>query len=273
MFKPPIELPVKTLDLPVAGQGYGPHVLPFTFDLVNVCNRVAVADSSNKRVKDDGLPDDPDGAQTIAYLTEVRRVLWRLCSNHPSSLGLHPVLYFYSRTGTFQPAALLSFATLMRDWDTPDFLQFTTVRENFESVLLTHRIIREVIGKLGTGQRSRPRIVGFYRAIISRLKEGKTPEQVMADLRQTNEYSFLSEPVEEEAPLLQLDGGSFNREVKGAAFIASALPTAPKCPTCRGLIHRNGIQTGHRVAKRDGGSGRVENAGPQHPFCNSTVSN
>ena len=59
MFKPTMELPAKTLDLPVAGQGYGPHVLPFTFDLVNVCNRVGVADSSNKSVKDDGLTDDP----------------------------------------------------------------------------------------------------------------------------------------------------------------------------------------------------------------------
>ena len=183
------------------------------------------------------------------------------------------MLYFYSRTGTFQPTALLSFATLMRDWETPDFLAFTTVREKFETVLLGNRIIREVVGKLGAGQRSRPRIIGFYRAIISRLREGLSPDEVMADLRKTAEYKFLTEPPEEEMPLLQLEGGSFNREVKGAAYIASALPTAPKCPTCGGLIHRNGMQTGHKQAKREGGSGRIENAGPQHPLCNSTVSN
>ena len=37
MFEPGISLPIKTLDLPLAGQGYGPHVLPFLFDLLNSC--------------------------------------------------------------------------------------------------------------------------------------------------------------------------------------------------------------------------------------------
>jgi hypothetical protein len=40
MFRPLIELPIKTLDLPMAGQGYGPHVLPFVFDFVNIANKV-----------------------------------------------------------------------------------------------------------------------------------------------------------------------------------------------------------------------------------------
>jgi hypothetical protein len=269
MFKPAIELPVKTLDLPMAGQGYGPHVLPFVFDLVGLCNRLAVPSSGKKN---DELPDDTDGMLTLAYLTEVRRILWRLCSNNPSSLGLHPVLYFYSRAGTFQPAALLSIVNLMRDWDTPDYRAFTSVREGFEEILLANRSITEAIRKLGSANRSRPRIVGFYRAILNRLLEGKTPAEVAAALQATEEYGFLIEPQDEE-PMFNLEGGSFTREVKGAAFIASALPTVSKCPTCRGLIHRNGIQTGHVKAKRDGGSGRVANAIPQHPFCNSTFAN
>lgn len=269
MFRPPIELPVKTLDLPVAGQGYGPHVLPFVFDLVALCNRVTLP-SSGKNAEE--VPDDADGTVTLDYLTEVRRMLWRLCSNHPSSLGLHPVLYFYGRSGTFQPAALLSFVNLMRDWHTPEYRAFTEVRERFETILLAHRSITEAIRKLGSASRSRPRIVGFYRAIINRLLEGQSPDEVAAALRATDEYGFLIEPQEAE-PMLNLEGGNFTREVKGAAFIAGALTTAQRCETCRGLIHRNGMQTGHKQAKREGGSARVGNAIPQHPFCNSTFSN
>lgn len=103
MFRPLIELPIKTLDLPMGGQGYGPHVLPFVFDLVNISNKVSAADSSNKRVKEEEFPEDVDGSTTLAYLAEVRRLMWRFCSTHPSSLGLHPALYFYSRSGVFHP--------------------------------------------------------------------------------------------------------------------------------------------------------------------------
>ena len=48
LFAPPLSLPVRTLDLPLAGQGYGPHVLPFVFDLVNLVNGVNVKDFEPK---------------------------------------------------------------------------------------------------------------------------------------------------------------------------------------------------------------------------------
>ena len=273
MFMPLIELPIRSLDLPMAGQGYGPHVLPFVFDLVNIGNRVAVADSSNKRVKEEEFPIDTDGAVTISYLTEIRRMLWRFCSNHPSSLGLHPALYFYSRNGTFQPAALLSFVVLMKEWETTDYLAFTDVRAKFETFLMANRNITEAVRKLGTGNRSRPRIIGLYRKIISRLREGKEPSEVADELRATAEYGFLIDDVDETMPFLALEGGTFTRETKGAAFIADALPSAPKCPTCGGLMHKNGMQVGHRQHRRSGGSNDVSNAMMQHPFCNSTFSN
>jgi len=130
----------------------------------------------------------------------------------------------------------------------------------------------EAIRQLGTGNRSRPRIISLYRTIISKLRENKTPEEVADDLRANKEFAFLIEP-SEDSPMLALEGGSFTRETKGAAFISDALPSAPKCPTCHGLMHRNGMQVGHKQAKRNGGSGDPSNAMMQHPFCNSTVAN
>ena len=241
------------------------------FDLVNLVNRVSVKDSSHKRVSGDGLLSDPSGEATIAYLTNVRRVLRRICSTHPSSLGLHPALYFYSRGGTFQPSALLNYIVLFNDWDTPEFLKFTQVRAKFEEFIMSNPGITEAVRRLGSGVRSRPRVLSFYRRLITRLSEGVSPKDLAAEMAKDPVYDFLV-AADNVADLLD-EAGSFDRDVKGAAYIRQALPSAPKCPTCGGLMHRNGMQVGHKKAKRAGGSGTLANAGMQHPFCNSTVDN
>lgn len=272
LFDPSLDLPVKTLDLPVAGQGYGPHVLPFLFDLLNMVNEVAIPDSSNKRVsKDDDLAEDTDGSKTLEYLTNTRSVLWRACSTHPSSLGLHPALYFYSPSGVFQPVALLSFISLFKDWNTQNFIDFSRIRGNFEKFLLAHRGITEAVRKLGSGGRSRPRVVSLYKTMIGDFREGKSPEQVRETLKSNPEFSFLFQELPDLGAASGEPGGKFTREVKGAAFLRDALPSAPKCPTCGGILHRNGMQAGHQRHRRDGGSGGLNNAMMQHPFCNSTV--
>lgn len=269
LFGPTLTLPVKTLDIPVAGHGYGPHVLPLVFDLVNVVNNVAVADSSNKRVgKEEGFVADPDGAKTIAYLINAREMMQRICSNHPSSLGLHPALYFYSPSGIFQPGALLAFVTLFRGWGTKEFESFTRARSKFEDFLLTHRGITEAVRKLGSGARSRPRILALYRTIFSNIERGKTAQEIHDVLAANPDFAFL---VVDPPPKAGTPGKSFNREVKGGAFLQGALPIAPKCPSCGGLLHRNGMQTGHKEHKRSGGRDNIANAQMQHPFCNSTI--
>lgn len=269
LFAPTLTLPVKTLDVPVAGHGYGPHVLPFVFDLVNLINDVPVADSSNKRVtKEEDFEPDGDGSKTIDYLINTKEMMQRICSNHASSLGLHPALYFYSPSGTFQPGALLAFATLFKGWSTKEFTKFVHARKKFEDFLLAHRGITEAVRKLGSGARSRPRILALYRKIFDNIEAGKTSEQIHDILSADSDFAFL---VLEPAVKSGTKGKKFHRGVKGGAFIQDALPTAPRCPTCKGLIHRNGLQTGHRNHRRDGGDNSLANAGIQHPFCNSTV--
>jgi hypothetical protein len=271
LFDPTLTLPIKTLDVPIAGQGYGPHVLPLVFDLVNLVNDVAVADSSNKRItKEESFVKDTDGTKTVEYLISTREMVRRICSTYPSSLGLHPALYFYSPSGVFQTGALLAFITLFKDWDTNKFKSFTVARSKFEEFLLTHRGITEAVRKLGSGARSRPRILALYRTIFSNIEGGKTPQELHNILAENSDFAFLVvEPPEKASS----PGKSFNREVKGGAFLQGALHIAPKCPTCAGLLHRNGMQTGHREHKRLGGSDSLANAQIQHPFCNSTMDN
>ncbi len=271
LYDPVLSLPIKTLDLPVAGQGYGPRALPFVFDLVNVVNKVSTKDSSSKDVSG-RLPPDADGSKTVSYLIEVRRSLWRICSNHPSSLGLHPALYFYARGGSFQSAALLSYVVLMTDWNTEEFKTFTRIRSRFEEFLLRYRGITEAVRRLGSGARSRPRITALYRKIISGLDGGSTSEEIADVLRADPIFDFFVAAVSVD-DLLDHEEGTFSRDVKGATFLREALPTAPKCPTCGGILHHNGMQVGHKKPRREGGSGNLNNGMIQHPFCNSTFDN
>lgn len=271
LFDPNLSLPIKTLDVPVAGQGYGPRVLPFVFDLVTVANRVATKASGAVGIGGDSFAADENGSGTLAYLSEVRRLLRRICSNDPSSLGLHPALYFYARSGTFQAPALLSFVGLILDWQTDDYMRFTTVRARFEEFLLGNRNITEAIRRLGSGSRSRPRTIAFYKRVLAEIEAGKATDRIVAELSADESFEFFLGP--QAPPSLDAEDGSFSRDVKGAAFLRDAVPTAPRCPTCGGLVHRNGMQVGHQNARRAGGSGSLENAMIQHPFCNSTYCN
>lgn len=148
-------------------------------------------------------------------------------------------------------------------------MTFTQVRAEIEQFLLQHRGFSEALRRLGSGGRSRPRIISLYKKLIADFEKGKTQSQVYNSLRRSHELGFfVTEPTE----IVAIGGsGKFNRDTKGAAYLRDALPSTPKCPTCGGLLHRNGMQTGHRKARREGGPATVANAQMQHPFCNSTM--
>jgi hypothetical protein len=263
---------LKTLDLPVAGIGYGAHVLPFLFDLVNLANDLPIADSSHKQVdSDEGFELDKDGALTIKYLTKLRSQLWRICSVHPSSLGLHPALYFYNASGGFQANSLLSIVTLFKHWDTKEFREFTDARETLEAFLLNNRKTTEAIRKLGSGGRSRPRLIALFSRVLQEANRGLSAEEIQTMLASEPDFSFLAGEQKIDAPTSA--GKKFRRNVKGAAYLSYALPQALRCPSCGGLLHGPTAQFGHKVHRRDGGSATVENAQLQHPFCNSTYAN
>jgi hypothetical protein len=277
LYEPSLTLPIKTLDVPLAGQGYGPHVLPFLFDLVTLVNDTGVADSSHKRVKGEALAEDPDGTETVRYLTNVRSMLYRLLSVHASSLGLHPGLYFYTQSGVFQPAALLSFVAFFNSYGTLEFKQFVRIRSQFESFLMKHRGVTEAVRLLGSGGRSRPRLLSLYGELVKGFSSGKNEADVTASIAAIPDFQFLfaqeAEGISKAEASSSTRGRKFSRDTKGAAYLRDALPTAPKCPTCGGIMHRNGMQTGHKQARRDGGLGTAANAAMQHPFCNSTMDN
>lgn len=103
LFKPPLSSTgaIDTLDIPVAGRGYS--YLPFAFDMVNSINSISVADSTKKAPAKEKFPEDKDGTVTDQYLKKVLLSVSRITGDDPTSLGLHPVVYFYTGGGSFLP--------------------------------------------------------------------------------------------------------------------------------------------------------------------------
>jgi hypothetical protein len=272
MYEPPMqEGAVKTLDLPVAGRGY--NALPFVFDLVNQTNGIKIADSTrSKQVANDVLEKDVDGIRTLEFLGSVKRRLDRIVGKTASSLGPHPLVYFYTRSGAFQPSALLAFDlfidALESDGKTRSFIK---VREEFENFLIRNKEhLGHIVHKYGSGNRSVQPIAEYFKSIKAIIEAGNKETLIEDILKNENNYAFLFSPRPANYKSSDEVGGkAFGRHTKSATFINEALLGATRCQICHGLVHCNSIQIDHVHKKEHGGSSDMKNAQIAHPYCNS----
>ncbi len=273
LYDPPIgKEPITTFDVPVAGRGY--NTLPLIFYLVNQSNKVDVADTTSKKTDvKDVLPDDADGRATLAYLNEVRKRIQRITGDHPMSLGLHPVVYFYTRSGTFQPTAFIAVSKLIEDLAVKKKLdEFTRVRKDFEQFLIDRKEAMSIlIHKFGSGDRSLTWLYRYYELVLNGLWSGKTADEIQTDLTKNSDFTFLTVPRPSGVrPESTRQKKAFNTDTKTATFFAASLPTGTRCAICGGLVHRNSMHFDHKVRVRDGGAADMTNAQVTHPYCDST---
>jgi hypothetical protein len=273
LYEPALKVPVKTTDVPMAGFGYGSHVLPFAFDLVTHANSLGIPDSSRRPRESKEISDDPDGSETVRYLKKTRETVRFLCSNDPSSVGLHPALYFYTAGGSFQPTALLNLAEWLELLEEKRQLNaFLDVRGSLENLILTHPVIvKPATHKLGSGGRTRARMISLFNRVFDLLKEGKSSDDVWKGVIGQSDFSFLAgDDHEEKREALEgKPGGRFGRAAKTAGFFAQFLPTTQRCTLCNGLLHTNAMVAHHKHEKSQGGSSASSNAEMVHPICNS----
>jgi hypothetical protein len=166
LYRPPLSGEhIDTLDVPVAGRGYS--VLPFVFDLVNQVNATKAADSTGGSAKDQ-FPKDNDGTETTKYLKRVERTVSRITGKDSTSLGLHPVVYFYTRGGAFSPWAFLAWAQIIdRLFTQKKVNEFCDVRQELERFLLANKwAMTEIIHKNGSGIRSIPWLERYWSAVL-----------------------------------------------------------------------------------------------------------
>lgn len=269
LYDPPLELPIKTIEVPLAGLGYGPAVIRFAFDLVAQANGLAVLDSTRKAKPGEAKrEDDLEGTETLAFLKKAKRAVQMILSNQPFSLGLHPALYFYTAGGAFQPAAfhnILAWITSLEKTGRLD--AFRKVRGAFEDLVLAHpNLIKPSVHRLGTGTRSRSKMIELLDKILERLVENSDAPTAWESLK----ADFPNLAAEEASGGHEPEGAGkqFSETAKNAVTMGD-LHTAPRCLLCNGLLHRNGKVVDHIDEKNKGGSSHSKNGRWVHPICNS----
>lgn len=264
LFTPPLKTPVKSLDLPIAGKITAAQTLPLILDFINIVNQIP-ADFESK------MNDDTNGDETVKYLQKVRKVAWRINSVHPSSLGLHPIVYFYSSDGRHKTASFYTVtAWIIESENKNTFKKFIDIRPKFEDLLLKYDcLIQDINRKYRQANKSYIHIKDFFIECIKILSEGKGIDETIAEIIKSKEFGYLKVDTTKE----DITNSEFSTERKSAIFIKDALTSALRCKLCNGLIHQNSITFDHIMRKEDGGAGSIDNGQITHPYCNSTVKN
>src|SRR4030043_48666 len=249
LFMPELRTPIKTLDLPIAGRGYSSQTLPLVFELVNISNNV-----DPEKIK-----DDTDGQSTISYLKTCQRIINRITGTHPSSLGLHPIVYFYNTTGRYQPTSFFAVIELMKELEkTNQFKNFISIRKRFEDFLLRFKnLTQQVVYKYGSGTKGYLPMKEFFLFIITNMIKGKEESIILAEMAKDPRFEYLK-PHDMTNP--ELPGAGFSIDTKSAVFLRDALKNPLRCRICDGLIHFNSISFDHIKRREDGGLGTIDNA-------------
>ncbi|MFN6475986.1 HNH endonuclease [Nostoc sp. DedQUE07] len=265
LFAPKLKTPIKTLDIPVGGKLYSSQTLPLILDFINVVNNL---DFNNK-----GINDDLTGEATIQILKKTRKIVYRLNSNHSSSLGLHPVIYFYSKEGRHRTVSLLAVVDFVMELDKRQKINdFIKVREQFEECLIKYDyLIQQIYLKYRSVQKSYKDVSKLFQKLVTNLQTEKAIHNILNEIISSNDFQYLTiRTINQETHSSTQD---FNTNKKSEIYIKDALQNAQKCKICQGLIHRNSISIDHIQRKEDGGLASVDNGQITHPYCNTGYKN
>jgi hypothetical protein len=267
LFEPKLQTPIKTLDLPVGGKLYSAQTLPLILDFVNIVDKI---DINNKEVNDDLKVT---GEETIKILKKVRKIAYKLNSNHPSSLGLHPILYFYSQNGQHRTVSFFAVVDFVMKLDEgKKFNDFIDVRQNFEEFLQNYDyLIKQICEKHRDVQKSYKHISNFFNQVVIHLKAGKTLDDTINQIISSDNFKYLN--IRNKEKSITSSTKEFNTNKKSEIYIKEALLSVPRCKICNGLIHRNSISIDHIQRKEDGGLATSDNGQITHPYCNTGYKN
>lgn len=270
LFEPKLQTPIKTLDLPVGGKVYSGQTLPLIFDFVNIVNKI---DVNNKDVNNKEVNDDLTGETTIKYLKNVRKIAYILNSNHKSSLGLHPILYFYSPNGQHRTVSFLAVVDfVMKLNERKKLKDFIGVREKFEYFLQNYDyLIKQIYEKYRDVQKSYKHISNFFEQVVIHLKAGTTLDDTLNQIISSDDFKYLN--IRNQEKSITSSTKEFNTNKKSEIIIKDLLGSVSRCKICKGLIHRNSISIDHIQRKEDGGLATSDNGQITHPYCNTGYKN
>ncbi|WP_082106471.1 GmrSD restriction endonuclease domain-containing protein [Micromonospora haikouensis] len=276
IFKPDLEMPIRSADLPAGGQGYSADSLNMVFGLVNWVNGLKPEmwqRSEDRRsggsVGSEVLPDDRDGSVTIQFMQSVWRAASRIAGNGPASLGFHPAVYFYGSTGRFQPPAFVAAVEFALELERRrDLHKFTDVRSRFEDFLVKYNYFRNQLSSgYGGGLRPLSPILQMYLTLFEALSAGESDE--MAIVAQLRAHPRLMSHLKPQSTEDRKHGRNFSSETKNTIYLRTYLSSAPSCALCKARVPKGSMSIDHKIRKEDGGTGAPENGQVTHPYCNT----
>ena len=270
LYKPAHAPPITSTDLPIAGQGY--NALPFVFNLVSLTNGLKIPNSLANKTMENPLPPDETGEKTIECLENVKKRLILVSTDHVGSLGFHPLIYYYARSGLFLSNAFLASLEFSKKLDKENRKDdFTRVRNRLEGYLHANKLfVSLTISRLGSGARSLSRIANLYWSIFEGMHQGLSDADLFEAFIERDDFIHLKQS--------KIPPPTFDREVskrgasresKSAAFIRTALENPIRCDICKAPIHSNSVTFDHVIRIKDGGDNQSDNLRPSHPYCNS----
>lgn len=262
LFDPRLQNPIKTLDLPIAGKLYSGQTLPLIVDMISI----VVGDISKNQSL---TTDDPDGSSTISVLKEVKKIAFAINSNHPSSLGLHPAVYFYSQEGRYKSSSFLAMVDFVSTLISKKQLnKFIGVRAEFERFIVEYDYLAQQINrKHRTAQRSHPYVSKFFATVMEGIHLKNSDSKIINSLKSMPDFEFIN--LEKQHLPRGKSGEKFSSESKSEIYIREVLKGAPKCKICGGYVHRNAISIDHLIRRQDGGASSPDNGQLTHPYCNT----
>lgn len=257
LFLPETKTPISTLDVSIAGKNK--MDLSLVYDLISYCN---------DNISD---VDDSIGDETIKCLLTTRKILQIINSKEAGSLGLHPIIYFYSKKGNFKPANFYAFILFVKEIDNKGRKkEFTSVRKNFEYFIYKYDYIFDQINRqLRSTKKSAGPLKDVYILIMNDLLNEKSEQTIISDIVKLYPKINTSENPES----IDSNSSDFNTNRKSETYISTALPGCIKCGICGGIVHMNSTSVDHVDRKSNGGLGIAQNGQITHPFCNTGYKN
>ena len=259
IFKPELLTPIKTLDLPLGGKNHASNSLSMVFELV-------------KLLGVNNTEEDTTGEETLKALIKIKKSMQRINDIHPSSLGLHPAVYIYSRSGNFRVSCFHATIVFIEELSNNKKLNvFTQHRAEFENIIISSDVlIQQIVRKARQANKAVAPLVKFFHAILDNLSNATESDEVLIMLSKSSDFSYLNlDDLHQE----ETASTSFSKSTKSAAYISEAIKTSPKCKICGGILHQKSISIDHKIRKEDGGTGLLSNAQLSHPYCNTTYKN